>query len=95
MQKHSEAARCGQPLDGISPPTASPRQATESDMEDVVEAHNPTRRTDIVAIKGLQKRQPWRDFIQLPEVAGEESMGLRNFDETRLFEEADDKRLGG
>lgn len=46
---------------------------------------------------GLGKRQPWMEFIQIPSMqqGGEETWGLRNSDETRLFEECDDKRLGG
>ena len=40
------------------------------------------------------KRQPWLEFINIPKF-GQGSLGLRNEDEIRLFEECDDKRLGG
>ena len=40
------------------------------------------------------KRQPWLEFINIPPI-GQGSLGLRNEDEIRLFEECDDKRLGG
>ena len=40
------------------------------------------------------KRQPWLEFINIPHI-DQGSLGLRNEDEIRLFEECDDKRLGG
>jgi hypothetical protein len=82
-------------MDGNLPPTVSPRPAVNIDTDDVAGTYIAPPRTGIAAIKDLKKYQPWMDFIQLPVFDGEESLGLRNSDETRLFEEADDKRLGG
>jgi hypothetical protein len=44
--------------------------------------------------KFISKRQPWMEFIQIPQISSQ-GLGLRNEDEVRLFDECDDKRLGG
>jgi hypothetical protein len=45
-------------------------------------------------LKFISKRQPWMEFIQIPQIS-EQGLGLRNEDEVRIFDECDDKRLGG
>lgn len=75
-------------------PVGASVSAVIDELSDVEEQSPPLTRVATPA-KSFRKRQPWMEFINIPVASSDENLGLRNSDETRLFEECDDKRLGG